>query len=916
MTPWIALSQRATGRLILTVCLLPALAWPLSAQSPRSPARSPAARPPVAQAAAVDGAITIDGRLDEPAWRHAKPITDFRQYEPDEGASASLPTEVLILYGPHALYVGARMREPGGVVAPLARRDQLLDANGNNGSFNSLTTDKLIIQLDPYHNQLDDAWFEVNPAGVTGDQFDGDPSWDPVWQAATHVDSLGWTAEMRIPFSQLRFSRDSVQTWGLQIWRYIDRRNEHDMWSFRRQNQSSGPAFFGTLTGLIIPPQPREVELLPYVVTGGTFQPTAAGDPYQAGRTTRASAGADLKALLTSSLTLDATLNPDFGQVEVDPATLNLTAFETYYPEKRPFFIAGASNFAFGGMRCMFCNIFTPDPFYSRRIGRPPQLDAWVSDHSAYAQQPANGTILGAAKITGRTPSGYTVGLLDAVTSRETARYVPAVGLAQRTQIVEPYANYFVGRVQKQFGGGASTLGALLTSAVRAMPDTVVSDALHSHAEEAGVDWRHTWHQHEYSWMGNVLFSDVGGSPAAIAATQRSSAHYFQRPDRHLSSDGLFGARYDTTATSLRGYSLFTRVGKDNGTLLWEAMTDVLSPGLEVNDLGYLQSTDNVWLNGNVGAQVTTPTGWYRNLAGTIGGYTQYDYEGDRTGMGLQAFYSMTFLNYWRVRLIGIHDVPSLDPGLTRGGPAVERAGYDLGSIELSTDPRAPAVFDFAAQATRGVEAPTRGVALSPGLALKPAANVFIQLSPTYRSDENDAQYVTAVTDPTATSFYGGRYVFAFVRTKTVSLDTRLNWTFTPNLTLQLYAQPFIASGRYTSFREFAAPRSINKLVYGRDIGTILYDSTSADYTVDPDGAGPAPPFSFANPDFTDTSLRGTAVLRWQYRPGSTLYFVWTQERSGTGPSGTFDVGSAFSAMLRDHPTNVFQIKATYWIGR
>jgi hypothetical protein len=907
---------RAKARLVLALGLLPAVAGPLTAQSPGSPARSPATAPPVAEAAAADGPITIDGRLDEAAWRRATPITGFRQYDPDEGAPASQPTEVRILYGPHALYIGARMREPGGVAAPLARRDQLLDANGNNGSFNSLTTDKLIIDLDPYHNHLDDAWFEVNPAGATGDQFDRDPSWDPVWQAATQVDSLGWTAELRIPFSQLRFSRDSVQTWGLQIWRYIDRKNEHDMWSFRRQNQSGGPAFFGTLTGLHIPPQPREVELLPYVVTGGTFESVPAGDPYSDGRATRLSAGADLKALLTSSLTLDATLNPDFGQVEVDPSTLNLTAFETYYPEKRPFFVAGASAFSFGGMRCMFCNISTPDPFYSRRIGRPPQLNGWVSDHSVYAQEPDNSAILGAAKITGRTPAGYTVGLLDAVTNRETARYVPTVGAPQGTQIVEPYANYFVGRVQKQFGDGASTLGVLLTSTARAMPDTVVRDALHGRAEEAGLDWVHTWHQHEYSWMGNVLFSDVAGSSAAIAATERSSAHYFQRPDRRLTGDGLFGVRYDTTATSLRGYGLFTRVGKDDGTLLWEAMTDVLSPGLEVNDLGFLESTDHVWLNGNVGAQATTPTGWYRNQVGTVGGYTQYDYEGDRTKTGLQAFYSMTFPNYWRVRLIGIHDAAALDPGLTRGGPVVERAGYDLASVELSTDPRAPAVFDFSVQATRGVAAPTHGLMLGPGIALKPAANVFIQISPTYQSDEDDAQYVTAVGDSTATAFSGTRYVFGFVRTHTVSLDTRLNWTFTPNLTLQLYAQPFVASGRYTSFREFAAPRAIDKLVYGRDIGTIARDSASGDYTVDPDGAGPAAPFSFANPDFTNTSLRGTAVLRWEYRPGSTLYFVWTQERSGVGSSGSVNFPSAVSTMFRDHPTNVLQIKATYWIGR
>ncbi len=900
---------RAFSISVAFTCLLRAV--PLAAQ-----AATDTTSRPVATATRLIGTIDLDGRLDEPAWRHARAITRFRQYQPDEGAPASLPTEVLILYGPHALYIGARMREPGGVVAPLARRDQLLDSNGNNGSFNSLTTDKLIIELDPYHNHLDDAWFEVNPAGVRGDQFDGDPSWDPVWQAATHVDSLGWTVEMRIPFSQLRFSRDSVQTWGLQIWRYLDRKNEHDMWSIRRQNQSTGPAFFGTLTGLHIPPQPRRVELLPYVVTAGSFKQTALGDPYQDGRTTRLAAGADLRGLLTSNLTLDATLNPDFGQVEVDPATLNLTAFETYYPEKRPFFIAGASNFSFGGMRCNFCNASMPDPFYSRRIGRPPQLDAWVSDHSAFAAEPDNTTILGAGKITGRTQSGYTIGLLDAVTNRETARYVPAPGAAQRSQIVEPYANYFVGRVQKQFDGGASTIGILLTSVARAMPDTVVRDALHRHAEEAGFDWLHTWHQHDYSWMGNALFSDVGGSPAAIAATERSSAHYFQRPDRRLASDGLFRTAYDTTATSLQGYSLFTRVGKDNGTLLWEAMTDVLSPGFEVNDLGYLQSADRVWFNGNVGTQATTPTRWYRNLAGTIGGYSQYDFEGDRTGMGLQAFYGMTFPNYWRLRLIGIHTVPALDPGLTRGGPLVERAGYNVGSVELSTDPRGRAVFDFTVQNAANIGAAGNELTLKPGVALKPAPSVFIQLSPTFDRSESAQQYVTAVPDPTATAFYGTRYVFAYVRTRTVSLDTRVNWTFTPNLTLQLYVQPFIASGAYSSFREFARPRALSTLVFGRDVGTISYNADSATYTVDPDGAGPACPFSFANPNFTTSSLRGTAVLRWQYRPGSTIYFVWTQERAGSSPSGTFDYASARSAILGDLPQNVFQVKATYWIGR
>jgi hypothetical protein len=535
----------------------------------------------------------------------------------------------------------------------------------------------------------------------------------------------------------------------------------------------------------------------------------------------------------------------------------------------------------------MFCsNSSSLSAFYSRRIGRPPQLASYVSNEAAYADLPDNASIIGAAKITGRTQSGYTVGMLDAVTNRERARFLTAPGAPEATQIVEPLTNYFVGRVKKDLGNGATTIGGILTSTYRQTRDSLVRDQLRGHAEAGGVDWKHTWHQREYSWMGSALVSSVAGSPGAIASTQRSSARYFQRPDRRARGGGFFSARYDTTATVLRGYGLFSRVAKDNGTLLWEAMANIRSPGFEVNDLAYLDRADYMWYNGNVGAQWTTPTRWYRNIVTTLGGATQYNYDGDRTETELQGFYGMEFPNYWNLRVIAIHDVPSFDDRLTRGGPVVKRAGYDLASVEVSTDARSTAVFDLSAQVTRGIGDPTSGLELSPGLALKPAANIFIQLSPTYRTDENAAQYVTAVPDPAATGFYGTRYVFGFVRTKTISLDTRVNWTFTPSLTLQLYAQPFIASGNYTSFREFAAPRSSHKLVYGRDIGTIAYDGPSNGYQVDPDGAGPAQPFTFANPDFTDTSLRGTAVLRWVYRRGSTLFFVWTQQRSGEERDG------------------------------
>lgn len=898
---------------VAVLATLVALPEPLLAQT----APQTHAAPPVAGAVRLEGTITIDGRPDEAAWQRATPVTELRQFQPDEGSPASLPIEIRFLYDDAALYIGARLSQPGGVAAPLARRDQLLDASGDNGSFNSLTTDKLVIKLDPYLNRIDNAWFEVNPAGVKGDQFNGDSSWDPVWEAAAQVNADGWTAEMRIPYSQLRFSRDSTQVWGMQIWRYVDQRNEQDMWSFWPRNASGGPAFYGTLEGLEITHRPRQLEALPYAVAGGTFDKAAAGDPYHSDSQGNMSVGGDLKVLLTSNLTLNATLNPDFGQVEVDPAVLNLSAYETYYDEKRPFFIEGRSAFSFSGSRCMFCsNNSSLSAFYTRRIGRPPQLDGFVQDRSTYADTPDNTKILGAAKITGRTGGGYTIGIMDALTNRETAHYLPAEGASELTQVVEPLTNYFVGRVKKDFSQGSTMIGGIFTSAARGTGDSAVADRLHSHAESMGLDWRHYWHRRDYSWMGGVLFSSVAGSPSALAATQRSSTHYYQRPDRQVTGDGLFDTRYDSTATSMRGYGMYTRLGKDGGTLRWEAMANVRSPGFEVNDLAFLSRTDYLWFNGNVAGSWTVPTSWYRNIFTSFGGATQYNYDGDRTYSQLQAYYGMELPNYWNVRTFWIHKYTSYDDRLTRGGPVVKNAGYEYGHFQVSTDARRRAVFDFSVDVSKGIDAPTHSLDIQPGLALKPASNVFIQISPTYSRSENDAQYVTAFTDPTATAFYGTRYVFGFVKTRTVSLDTRINWTFTPDLTLQLYAQPFIANGDYTSFREFARPRSIQKLDYGTDVGTATYDSGANRYTIDPDGSGPAASFTLDNPDFTLHSLRGTAVLRWEYNPGSTIYFVWTQRRSGYDPVGAWDFGNAWSSMLGDRPSNVFQIKATYWLGR
>jgi hypothetical protein len=871
--------------------------------------------PPVAMAAFRTGPISIDGRVDEAAWNAATPVTSFRQSQPSEGVAATQRTELRILYDNDAIYIGARMYDSlgrAGVRAPLARHDQLLDG------ASQLTTDKIGIVLDTYHNHLDRVWFEVNPSGVKGDAFNDDPSYDPVWEAAAHIDSLGWTAEMRIPLSQLRFSRDSVQTWGLQVWRYVDRLNEQDMWSFWKRNEAGGAPFFGHLEGLRFAGRTRQLELLPYAVSRAESKQTDVLDPFHKTTSGSVRAGADAKVLLTSNLTLDATVNPDFGQVEVDPATVNLSAFETFFDEKRPFFVAGRQAFNFGSFNCMFCdNVSSLSLFYTRRIGRVPQLNDYVDNLATFSDLPENTQILGAGKITGRA-NGFTVGVLDAVTNSETALFRTSSLPTAHTssQEVEPLSNYFVGRVRRDFRDGATTIGAIATSTLRRLDDSLLVTSLRSRANVAGLDLNHSWSRRNYSVIASFAVSDVAGSDSAIARTQQSSAHYFQRIDRHETTDGLFDVRYDPARTSLRGYGLYARLAKDNGDWLWETAQNWRSPGFEVNDLAFLNRADYKWMLGNVARQWTTPMGPFRYFNVTAGAQRQYNYDGDRNDEEEHYGIFTNLKNFWSVNTFYIHHPSTLDETITRGGPVVMRTGYDYYSTNINTDQRKTTVFGARTDFSHGINSLTHTLRFNPSIAIKPASNVFVSIAPSFNDDEDAAQYVQTVTDPTAAGFGGSRYVFAFLHQKTLSVDTRVNVTFTPNLTLELFAQPFVASGEYTQFRQFTRPRSLDKQIYGIDVGTIAYSPATATYTVDPDGVGSANPFTIANPDFTVRSLRGNAVLRWEYRPGSTVYFVWTQERNGNDAVGQFDLRGESSAIFRDRPVNIFLVKVNYWLGR
>jgi hypothetical protein len=868
--------------------------------------------PPEVRAVALKEEIHLDGKLDEAVWQTAPIATNFLQAQPNEGKPATQRTEVRFAYDDAAIYVGARMYDDSGargVQTRLVRRDASADA------------DYLEVIFDPYHDHIGRLFFTVNPSGVRGDANGlgggSDDSWDPVWEVSTAIDSLGWTAELRIPFSQLRYpSTAAEQTWGLQIWRQANRLNELSQWSFWHLNESGGPPRFGHLSGLVIHRAPGKAEILPYVVGRSTNIPVSdPTDPFTKAHSMDGRVGADARYLVTSNLTLNATVNPDFGQVEVDPAVVNLTVFETAFNEKRPFFVEGSSYFGFGGLSCYFCsNVSSLSMFYSRRIGRPPQIDASAYGAVDHADVPGNSTILGAAKLTGRTPSGWSIGTLDAVTGQANATVQWPDSTRSRVA-VQPLTNYFVGRVQKDLRDGATVVRAMATSVYHDLRDPVASSLLSKHSESFGLSSDMYFHNRDYHLMAQAAGTNVSGDPAAILLLQQSSARYFQRPDRGNGSNGLLSDRYDPSATSLRGVGAYARFSRDQGDLLWEVSTNLRTPGFENNDIAFLSQADYWYMGGNVFRQWTKPTSWYRQLFLIAGGQQKYNFDWDLIDRQGQLFGEILLRNYWDLNTFYIYRPSVFDDRLSRGGPVLRKPGVNYWQASLMSDHRKAVVVMGSGQYDRSTDGkPDWSTSLT--LQFRPASNVTLSLGPSYNYNSSSDQYVTAVSEPTASAFGGKHYVFADLVQHAVSMDTRFNITFTPNLTFELYLQPLIASGAYSKYKEFAAPRSLKKLVYGQDLGTIAVQPGSPNtMTIDPDGAGADTSFQVSDPTFTFRSLRGNAVLRWEYHPGSTLFFVWTRESESNLTRGAIDFGPDARSLFQGPAQNVFLLKVNYWLG-
>ncbi len=887
-----------------------------SAPGPDRAVSVPHDEAPVARAVRITESIDVDGRLDEPVWMSASLVTEFWQMTPDEGAPATRPTEVRFLYDDEAIYIGGWLWDERGQDVPtrLYRRDLAFPES-----------DVLLMHFDTYHDHQTSYKVVMNPSGAKADKIliaeegggpgglsGGDASWNPVWEGKTTITDEGWFVEIRIPFSQLRFGRAEEQVWGLQIERK-DRAGQSDaLWVYTPSTEVGSVPRFGHLIGIRGVRSGRKLELLPYLSARADYigapqsDRVTFGDPFRSSADYFGYGGIDVKYLLTPNFILNATANPDFGQVELDPAVINLTAYETRFAEQRPFFVEGADNFRFG-------EDDRTQILYTRRIGPPPQGGLPVD--AVYHSVPQETTIFGAAKLTGKTANGWSLGLLNAVTAAEEASWVGIDG-AEHEQDVEPLTNYLAVRARRELRGAQTMFGGLLTTVHRDVAGTPLDETLHSSAYSAGLDFRHEWSNRKWAVAGQFTSSRVAGSLSALIRTQRRSSRYFHRPD----ADYL---ELDSTATSLFGYSTRLAFRKQTGQARFDAIASAVSPGYEVNDVGFQTIADRIGSEFNISYVQFRPSRRFQNWSVRASQRWAWNYGGDLVDSEIGVAGDAQLLNFSRISGSLAYLPSRLNTVLTRGGPVMrDPAGYSA-SLSYRMDNRRDLVGRGFVNLT-GDRSGAWQREFGGSLALTVSEMFDVSVGPTFTGNRVTAQYVTSVADPLARATFGRRVVFADLRQRTLSLDVRLNLVLNPEMSFELFAQPFVSTGDYQRLKELAAPRSFRFTRYGRDAGTSVPTDDGKGFRVDPDGVGPATAFTVGDRDFSYRSLRASAVYRWEWRPGSTLYVVWQQQRlnnlnafevgSGTR-AGQFRLGSDARDIFRQRPDNVFLIKASFWLN-
>jgi hypothetical protein len=819
-------------------------------------------------------AITVDGKLDDAAWSAATRQGGFTQRIPKDGAPPSHDTQFSVVYDDDAIYVAvwAHDSDPDLIRRLLTRRDV------------ESISDVIAVGIDSYHDRRTAYVFQLNAAGVQRDMlvFDDvgtDDTWDAVWTGDVAVDRDGWTAEFRIPLNQLRFSAAESQEWGLQVVRLVARTQEQSAWSAWPRATNAIASKFGVVDGIDRVPASRRLELLPYVTGGVQRAPIEAGDPLNDRGSAVGDVGLDVKYGLGPAFTLSATLNPDFGQVEADPSQVNLSANELFFAEKRPFFIEGVDLFK---LPIGSGDNIAEGAFYSRRIGATP--DEPDADY-AYIHAPSATTIYSAAKLTGKTTTGWSVGVLDAVTGEEEATIVDGAGTMSKPTVA-PLTNYAVGRVKRDLGAGHTSVGASVTAVNRQLSGTPLATTLHDQAYTGGLQLQHRWAHDAWELDLHGVGSWVHGTPEAISETQQENVHLFQRPDAtHV--------HVDDTRTSLGGGGFTWVFGRSGETEHWRWALggDLRTPGLELNDAGFQFYSDRVENWSWTEYRDETPTDTLLDWRTSLVLFEQNTLEPELVTYGFNLDVRAQLASYWTFSAGTNVQAPGYEPRELRGGPALRTDTMIAGRASLSSDSRKSVRIDASVNGKRDRVTDSMAVGIEVGATIQARSNLDIFVGPTWFERTDPLQYIDQVDDDAGMR----HYVFGRIHQTTAAMTARINWTLSPRLSLQGYAQPFVAAGTYTELKDVDAPRAHRY----EDRFTSIPSSES---------------IGLDNPDFNIRELRSTLVARWEYRPGSTVYAIWSHGQASD--DGTmFDLGSDLSRLARSASEDIVMVKATYWIG-
>ena len=844
--------------------------------------------------------ITLDGVPNEDAWNLVEWAGDFTQWQPNEGRRPSQPTRFKILYDNKFLYVAYDCYDstPNLIEKRMARRDDFP------GDF-------VEINIDSYHDQRTGFSFTTSVSGVRGDEFisnngnNWDENWNPIWFAKTAINKHGWTAEIKIPLSQLRYGNEKEKVWGIQVMRRIFRKEERSTWQFIPQSTGVWVSNFGELHGLNDIPFHRQVEIAPYVTAQADIYKKEPGNPFADGSDVKLTGGVDGKVAVTNDLILDFTVNPDFGQVEADPSQVRIDGFQNFFDEKRPFFIESRNIFEYQLTGSEAGGDYDSDLlFYSRRIGSSPHGNP-NTVAGEYVKYPQNTSILGAAKFSGKTKKGWSIGVLESVTEREKAT-IDNNG-KRRKEMVEPLTNYFVGRLQKDMNKGNTIIGAIFTAVNR---EHGLDDILHRSAYSAGIDFLHYWKHQTWYIRGNVVYSNVQGNKNVILNTQTAFEHLFQRR-------GAKEFTLDSNRTSLTGTGGTIRFGKTGGkagkmgqVFKFETGVTFRSPELELNDIGFMLTADEinhfVW----AGISYQKPFSIFRRAQVNYNHWLRWDFGGKLLYVQFNTNANATLRNNWQTNTSLTWNPYDVSNNSLRGaGPLRRPAGLGW-NYNLSSDYRKKFYASLSLFKFWGTENTLNFSNAGLSVTVVPINALTISLSANYGySMRKQDQFVSNVNYNSST-----RTVVAQLKQNTIRFTGRLSYNITPDLTVQYYGQPFITRPTYQNFAYVsnALAKNYKDRFTPYTAGQISFNNGT--YSVDENKDGFVD-YSFDKPDFNFVQFRSNLIVRWEYKPGSEFFLVWSE---GNTPDSFGDLDTpVFKSLFNNafsggNARNIFLVKWTY----